>query len=82
LTAGRKKPVAVIEEEPITKPVIKVVRQVHFEVADSIEELEVKINEFLPKLSYNDLTEPAVEVYLFKDKYVSKTEYDLRIKPT
>jgi len=77
--ANRKKPVpVVVEEEP--KVVLRVVRQVHFETADSIEELEVKINEFLPKLSYNDITEPACEIYLFRDKYVCKTEYDLRIK--
>ena len=77
MPSSKKKPVAIIDESP---PPVKVIRQVEFFEADTLAALKAEINDWLPKLSYNDITEPAVELYYFKDRYIAKAEYDLRIK--
>jgi hypothetical protein len=78
LTKNRKKPVPVVLDE--TPKVVKVVRQIHINQAETMGLLEAAVNEFLPKLNYNDITEPAVELYYFKDTFYAKIEYDLKIK--
>lgn len=60
--------------------VTKVIKQVSIMQADSIAGLEQIINEFLPKINYNDITEPAIELYFFAGKYYAKAEFDVKIK--
>lgn len=75
--SNRKKPAAVLEEN---EPVVKVVKQISILEADTMSSLEEKVNEFLPKLSYNDLTEPAVTLYHF-DRFYAKMEFDVKMRP-
>jgi hypothetical protein len=75
---SKKKPVpVVVDEEPKT---VKVVRQIEIFQAETMGLLQDAVNNWLPKLSYNDITEPAVELYYFKDTFYAKVEYDLRVK--
>jgi hypothetical protein len=75
---SKKKPVPIVVDE--TPKVVKVVRQIEIFQAESMGLLQDAVNNWLPKLSYNDITEPAVELYYFKDTFYAKIEYDLRIK--
>jgi hypothetical protein len=76
MTKDRKKPVPVVEE----MPTVKVIRQIEIFQAETMGLLQDAVNNWLPKLSYNDITEPAVELYFFNNIYYAKVEYDLRIK--
>jgi len=77
---NKKKPVPIVVDE--TPKVIKVVRQIEIFQAETMGLLQDAVNNWLPKLSYNDITEPAVELYCFKDTFYAKIEYDLKIKDT
>lgn len=76
--ADKKKKVIITEEEPQVK---KATKRVNILTADTLGELEDLINDFMEQVDYNDLgMAETVRLYCFKDLYVAKIEYDVRIR--